>query len=763
MMRRLRGPVTVLLLTLAAVGGVASAASAQKGWPAERPPRPLDARKATFPPYEIRTLPNGLQVVVVLHHEQPAVSMRLIVKAGSAEDPPARPGLAKMVAALLDQGTTTRSAQQIADTIDYVGGALGTGAGTDLSYVNTVVMKDSFGLGMDVLADVVRRPAFAQEEIDRQREQALSTLKVNGDDPDYVAGVVFDRLVYGFHPYGLPNGGTAESITAITREDIQAFHRRYFAPNNLILGIVGDVTADEAFAAAARVFGDWPKQDLPAATFPDPPPPTRRLIVVDKPDAVQTEIRVGHLALPRRHPDYTALDLATKILGGEGANRLHRVLRSERGLTYGASADLETLKQGGDLVAETNTRSETTGEALRLIVDEIGKLQRERVGDTELADAQAYLAGHFPLTIETPDQIATQVLNAVFYDLPLNELQDYRERVQAVTPDDVQRVARLYLKPDRLSVVLVGNVSVFGMQLKGVGFASYEVVQLGDLDLMRVDFRRPARAGVSAPQPTGGAPRAALTRRPAATAYAPSVADATAQASLSTVETRAREVIRRAIDAKGGLDRLRGIRTTIAEADTTFLTPDGPIPSTSTTTIVYPDRFRVDATIEDIAVSQVYDRGQVWVQDPAGVRDAPPGMREDAAASVRRDGVALLLAAYEGRYDLRLLPEQGDGGRVLRVVEASGPDLSPVRLFVDSAGLVVKQVYTSRGGPDATGTVPPGDVAIEEVFSDYRDVNGVQVPFKAELRRGQATIVERVLKSIRFNEPVADSLFEKVR
>ncbi len=754
----------------------AGPASAQTIWPSERPPRPLAARKVGFPTYEIRTLANGMQVVVVLQHEQPAVSMRLIVRAGSAEDPADKPGIAMLVAALLDQGTTTRSAQQIADQIDYIGGAEGTGAGSDLSFVNMVVMKDDFGTGMDLLADIVRHPAFAQEEIDRQREQALSTLKVSSEDPDYLASVVFDRLVYGFHPYGLPNTGTSESLLAISRDDVVAFHRRHFVPNNVILGIVGDVSAAGAFAGAERVFGTWPKQDLPALTFPDPPPPTRRVIAIDKPDAVQTEIRVGHIALPRRHPDYMALDLATKILGGEGANRLHRVLRSERGLTYGASADFETLKQSGDIVAETDTRSETTGEALRLIVDEITKLQRERVDDRELADAQAYLAGHFPLTIETPDQIATQVLNAVFYELPLEELQDYRERVQAVTPDDIQRVARLYFRPDRLSVVLVGNVATFGPQLRGVGFPQYEVVELPDLDLMSVDFKRGVKAGGGRGGGSDRRRRAAAPReasplpRPShavagglRAAYTGSAASATAQTRPS-VDPKAHDVIARAIEAKGGLARLRAITSTIAEADTVLSTPQGPIPSTSRTTIVYPDRYRVDAAVQEVELTQVYNRGAAWMQDPRGLRDAPTGMIEDMAVSVRRDAVPLLLAAYDGKYGLRLVDEEGADGRVQRIVEISGPGLSPLRLYVDAAGLITRQSYTVRGAagvPGSEGAPAPRESTVDEVFSEYRAVDGVQVAFKAELRRDGTPIVERTVKSIRFNEPVDPAVFEK--
>jgi zinc protease len=478
----------------------ATLAHAQVGnWPSESAPRPLAPKEFRFPPYEIRTLPNGMQVMVILHHEQPAVTMRLLARAGAAQDPEGKRGIAELVAHLLDQGTTTRSAQQIAEQIDFIGGAIGTGSGTDLTYVNGVVMKDSFAFGMDLVGDIVRNPAFSPEEIERQRERAISSLQVSDQDPDYVASVLFDRLVYGFHPYGMPGSGTPETLMNITQDDLRQFHRQYFVPNNMILAIVGDVTGEDAFAQAERVFGKWTRGEVPPWKPIDPPSPTRRLVIVDKPDLVQTEIRVGQLSIPRKHVDYLAWDLAVKILGGEGANRLHRVLRSERGLTYGAEANSQSMKQAGDFVAETNTRTETTGEALRLTVEEFAKLPRQRVYERELADAQAYLAGSFPLTIETPNDIATIVLNAMFYELPLEEISTFRERVLAITPDDIQRVARQYIKPDRLSIVLVGNAQGFVSQLRAVGFTDFEIIPIEQLDLMSATLKKepPRRAAVT--------------------------------------------------------------------------------------------------------------------------------------------------------------------------------------------------------------------------------------------------------------------------
>jgi zinc protease len=744
--------VGVVMRTVGLVLFCASAAAAQtaREWPSEPPPRPLPARQVKFPPYEVRTLANGMQVVAVLHHEQPAVSVRLLVRAGGAQDPKGKGGVAMLTAALLDQGTTTKSAFQIADAIDSIGGGMGTGAGSDLSFVNVIVMKDSFNMAMDLLADVVRNPAFAEEEIDRQRQQALSGLQVSQNDPDYLASVVFDRLVYGFHPYGLPNSGTAESLGGIGRADLQEFHSRYFVPNNMILAIVGDVTSEEAFGAAARVFGKWPRAEVPAEKTMEPPPPTRRVVVIDKPDSVQTEIRVGHLGIPRKHPDYMAVDLAFKILGGEGANRLHRVLRSERGLTYGASADIQTMKHSGDFVAETDTRTETTGEALRLIFEEYARLRRERVHERELADAQAYLAGNFPLTIETPDAIATQVLNAVFYELPLEEIPTYRERVQAVTPDDVQRAARTYVHPDRLAVVLVGNATAFVPQLKGLGFDEYEVIPFDEVDLMAASLRREPKTGAQFDE--GFAARAmgggSHLRDAALAAYAPQAAQS------ARTDSTGQDIIRRVVEAKGGLARLKTVKTVTAEANTTFRMEQGELESTTTTYIAYPDKFRVDANVAGAEVIQVYNAGQAWQRDPNGVRDAPEPMRQEFTASVRRDMFPLLIAAAEGTLTTRVLPEEGRDGKVLRIVEISGEGLAPVRLYIDASHQVVRQTFSTTG-PDGRS------VEAEEVFSDYRSVDGIQVPFRAEVLRNGRPILERVLTEVQFNAPLDPQLFQR--
>jgi zinc protease len=481
---RCRAAAIVVVALLAA--GTASA----QDWPRSSAPPPLASRPVSFPPYALKTLPNGLQVLAVLHHEQPSVSFRLIVRAGAMQEPAGKPGVASFVASLLDQGTTTKSAGEIATAIESAGGLIGTGSGNELSHVSGAVIKDQTDLMLGLAAELVQRPAFAQEEIDRQREQVVSALKVSYDDPDYIANLVFDRLVFGFHPYGRPNEGTPESIARITRDDLIAFQKTWYVPNNSLLAIVGDLTADEAFAAAQKAFGGWARQPIPDVKIVDPPPPTRRVVVIDRPGSAQTEIRVGLLAIPRTHADYLPLEIATRILGGEGANRLFGVLRSDRGLTYGASADMHAFKTSGDIVAETDTRSEATAEALRLMVDEFARLRRDLVDPRELRGAQDFVAGNFPLTIETPGAIAEQVLTELFYGLDPKELETYRDRVDQVTVGDIHRVAEQFIRPDQLSIVLVGDASKFLEQLKALGFAEFERIPLASLDLNSPTLKR---------------------------------------------------------------------------------------------------------------------------------------------------------------------------------------------------------------------------------------------------------------------------------
>ena len=724
-----------LACTAAVMLAWASPAPGQvRDWPSETMPKPLASRPLTLPPHEIRTLPNGLRVVVLEHHEQPLVSLRLLVGAGTAQDLAPKLGVANMVATLLDQGTTTRTAQQIADAVDTIGGNVRAGAGTDATFAYITVLKNSLPLGLDLLSDIVRSPAFAQDALDRQRDQLRSELRMSYQDPNYLASLVFRRLVYGLHPYGYPGTGTPASIERITRSDLVEHHQRYFAPDNCILAVAGDVTAAEAFAAADKAFGGWARRDAVAPFTLGPPAPARRVVIVDLPGAVHTEIRAGHLGILRTSDDFTAVELAVRILGGDGANRLQQILRTRRGLAYGASAGVQAYRRLGNIVAETETPPEAAGEALRVMVGQFLRLQDQRVDDRELDDAKAVLAGRFPLGIETPDDIATTVLTALFYELPLSDLETFRERVNAVTPDAIQRAARAHLRPDRLSMVLVGYAPFIMSQLERFGFPNGEVVRASDLDVTSADLVRPARsAGPTAPMTP--------------------VAKGMSREDWEQV----RSVLDPAVAAAGGLDVLRGVKTIRATARTVMQTPEGPMRATTRTYIEYPGRLRVDATLPSGEVVQAYIDGQAWLRDPTGIRDAPTPMRDEFAQGLRRDWIALFLAVVDNRVLGRVLPdEKGLAGRPLHVVELWSDELSPIRVAVDAETRLIAWVSYQTGGPG-------GRVTMKESFDDYREVTGLRIPFTAVVRRENAVMIERTITDVQVNVTLPPTFFQKVQ
>jgi zinc protease len=740
-----RAPLAAVVAVALLASGIASAVAVGQNakWPSDGPPKPLPARAVQFPPYEVRTLPNGLQVVAVLHHEQPMVSMRLIVGAGSAFDPREKVGLAHLTASLLDQGIAgdqPMSALEMNDAIDFIGGEMATGAGTDMSYLSVMVMKDSFATGMRMLSNMARFPAFALPEIDRQKQQMLSSQQVRFEDPAFIADAVFDRLVYGSHPYGLPELGTPQTITTISRDDLVAFHDRYFAPNNAILAVVGDLTAEEAFDQAGQIFGAWPRKNVTQPTFTAPPNPARRVVVVNKPDAVQTEVRVGHIGVKRNTSDYMQLNLTLRILGGEGANRLHQVLRTERSLTYGAQAEMDTLKESGDFEAETNTRTEATAEVVRLIVDEFYRLQRERVSQRELGDVKTYLTGSFPLTIETPNAIATQVLNVLFYGLPIRDLQTFRDRVNAVTVEEIERVARYYLHPDRLSIVLVGNAAQFTPQLRRIGLSNFDVIDMNDLDLMSSDFKKHGSGQLGQVGQVGRLGQVRLVSQ--VTAIQPDAGEA------------ARALLDKVIAAKGGFETLRNIKTikavTTAESDTR----QGRVTTETTTYLQYPNRVRIEARAGGQTMLQIFDGARGWVKDPRGTSEVPERMARELGAGFRRDVIALLLAAHDGSVKARLLPDvKDDAGSVYHALEFSAPDLEPSVLYIDpSTNLIAKQTYVAGG---------PNQPIVEELYSDYKATNGVQVAFTARVRQGGQQVLERRVTDIQINAPLDPALFRR--
>jgi zinc protease len=462
--------------------------------PTVPPPKPFQSAMPV-----VRVLPNGLKLAVIERHELPIIGVRLVVQSGAEADPASLPGTAQMVASLLNQGTTKRSAQEIARTIDQIGGTVETGADWDNSFVAVSVLTDRTELAFEMVSDMVIHPSFAPAEIERQRKQALSALSVAHDDPAYIADAAFDRLTFDGTAYGHPPDGTEEAVRRLTSSNIREFYARNYRPDNSILALVGDIRADEAYQLAARFFAEWKQDDPPPTRQPSTIDSSRtgtahhskgrRIVVIDKPDSVQTEIRVGNRGIPRGSSDYLALTVANQILGGPATNRLYKALRTEHGLTYSASSELDCYQTNGSWEGKTSTRSAETIKSLRLVLDQMNRLRDHAISQGELQTAQSYLTGHMALEVESPDNIVTQTLNLMVYNLPLDYWNLFPRELRTLQTEEVLNATRRYMDPERNVIVLVGNASAFSRELKKLG--EVRVIPIERLDLGSPDLERP--------------------------------------------------------------------------------------------------------------------------------------------------------------------------------------------------------------------------------------------------------------------------------
>ena len=403
------------------------------------------------------------------------------------------PGVAEMTANMLTQGTENRSARDVAEAIDFIGGSLEASAGKDSTGVTLNVVKKDLATGLDLMSDVVLHPAFRAEELARQRQQLLSGLTLQYSDPEYLASVVFSRVVYGSSPYGWPAEGTPETVKKLDPATLQKFHDTNYAPFQSLLAFAGDITPEEAFAAAEKYFGAWPTVKV-TVTPPPQPAPLQGVHVwlVDKPDAVQTQIRVGKLGIRRSDPNYVPLVVTNRIFGGGYNSRLNAEVRVKKGLTYDASSSFNPHLYAGSFAVSTFTRTETTVEATKLVVDLISQMATGTVTQQELDFARDYLAGVYPIQSETAEQVADRVLNVVAFGLPMDYNYTYPDRIRGVTSEQVREMAQKYLGTGDLDIVLAGNVSAFRDALKkAFPDAKYEEIPFDQVDVLAPDLRRP--------------------------------------------------------------------------------------------------------------------------------------------------------------------------------------------------------------------------------------------------------------------------------
>ncbi len=435
-------------------------------------PKPKADPRLTLPAVQRRKLSNGLEVLVVEHHEVPVVSMNLVMKMGAAGDPAGKAGLASLTADMLDEGTATRDALQISDQLSRIGSTVNVGAGWDSTTASLRSLTRHLDRALEIYADVITNPAFPAKELDRLRSQRLAALRQQRDDPNSVAGLVFQSVLYGkTHPYGHPLAGDEASLQSLSTEDVRKFYETYYRPNSSALIVVGDVKPDMVVAKLEKAFANWKGGHVPAVDVSAAPVQREHSMIylVDRPGSVQSVIQIGQVAAPRSSPDYFPLFVMNRILGGASSARINMNLREDKGYTYGASSQFGFRRGAGPFVAAAPVQGFSTKESVFEFMKEIRGVRGEiPVTQVELDTAKQAIVRGWPRGFETPDQIANQLELIVTYDLPDTYFNSYIERVQAVTLEDVNRVANRYLQPDRMAVVIVGDRSKIEQGLRSL-------------------------------------------------------------------------------------------------------------------------------------------------------------------------------------------------------------------------------------------------------------------------------------------------------
>jgi predicted Zn-dependent peptidase len=470
-------------LIVAMVVAATVAVFAQQAPDRSHPPQPGPPAPLHLPTIQKQKLSNGLPVWIVELPRVPVAQVNLVVLSGTANDPPGKYGVASLAAAMLEEGAGSRSALEIADAVDYLGADLGTATTSDLSAVRLHVPVARLADALPIMADVALRPTFPTDELDRQRQQRLTSLLQGRDDPPTISAIAFSRILYGKgHRYGTAQMGTAETIKTLTADDLRGFYTSAFRPENAILLAVGDITTDKAMPLFEKSFGSW-KASGAAASEKLPPtdePPARQVYLIDKPGAPQSQIRIGRIGVPRSTPDFFPLQVLNTILGGSFTSRLNNNLREVHGYAYGASSAFEMRGAAGPFYAAAGVQTDKTAEALKEFFNELTAILKP-VPAEELARAKNYVAMRYPSAFETTGDISRRLEDALVYKLPDDYFAKYVQNIQAVTAADVSRVAQKYIKPDHVAVVVVGDLKTIEPGIRALNLGPIKVMTIDEV------------------------------------------------------------------------------------------------------------------------------------------------------------------------------------------------------------------------------------------------------------------------------------------
>lgn len=436
-----------------------------------RAPEPMAPRPYRFPEVTRVTLDNGLRVLVAENRGAPLATIRALIRSGADQNPSAQAGVASFTADMLDEGAAGRSAIAIAEKVADLGGTLITASEWDASTLNLDLGSSNVEEGIKLVSDVLIRPTFPAAEIDRIRKDRLTTILQQRDDANILATNRFASVVYAGTAYGDPIIGSAASVKAISRKAINDFYRTHYVPNNVSLIVSGDVDTNTVIQLLRRQFSTWERgKDIRSVAIAPKSIDANRIYIIDRPQAVQSEIRVGHIGVSRATEDYFPFLTMNMLLGGNFSSRINLNLREKHGYTYGARTSQAFRRQAGPFVVSTPVRNEVTLQSVQEIMNELQRIRTGEITEQELNNTRNYLMGVFPATVESASDLADRLQELELYNLPEDYFNSYREKIASVTAEELTRVGNKYVQPGQSAIVIVGKASDIQKPLSQLGY-----------------------------------------------------------------------------------------------------------------------------------------------------------------------------------------------------------------------------------------------------------------------------------------------------
>ena len=661
-------------------------------------------------------LDNGIIVYLLEEHEFPIIEISVWIRTGSIYEPADKVGLAEITGAVMRTGgTTSKTGDELDEILESLAASVETSIGGDSGSASMSVLKEDLDTGLSILADVLINPAFREDKIELEKVQHRSTIARRNDNPTGITAREFRKLIYGA---GSPYARTTEydTINNITRDDLVAFYQKYFHPNNVKIGVLGDFDSEAMLAKIREVFKEWEPVEI---DFPEKPaiPETyaRKVALVNKDNVNQTNIRMGHIGWLRKNEDYPALVVMSQILGIGFSSRLMNTIRVEKGLAYsvgnnyGAGYDLP-----GIFLISCGTKSETTVMTIEAILEEVEKLQTEGIKNEELKQAIDGFMNSSVFDYDTRGEILSRALRYEYYEYPQDFVEQLMAGIRKVTKADVKRVASKYLHPDKFALIAVGKSSDFDKPLNSLG------------DVTEVDIAIPPPSPELVPE------------------------------AGEEAVTRGKEILAYVIEAHGGLDKLKRVNNIVTKRRMVVNTPGGMMELDGEATIVFPTKARFDMVIPAMGMqmSRVYDGQSAWLVMSQGVQPLPAAFVEEAKKEIFRDSIPLLTYISDKGVSVQYLGAEDVKGKMTDVILVSNTPADSLKLFIDQETKhIVKKKYQAL--------TEQGPAEREEFLDDYREVSGVMVAFHTVLVDNGEKSAEITFSEVMLNTEVDESLFEK--